>query len=329
MSEHNSTKLQIINLLKKRGQWVSGESVSRLLGISRAAVGKHVAALRAEGYLIQALSRRGYLLKAEPDAININAIKKSLATRIIGQGQWYFLEKTPSTNTQAALLAMEGAPEGSLVLAGLQTEGKGRKGRGWFSAPRGIHFSVLLKPPMPARRLSLLSLLACLAVQKTYADLSGLDVRIKWPNDIIIGLKKVAAVLVEASIVGGEVEWAIVGIGCNLNSTYEEFPENLRVSASSLLQETGKTFSRNLVYKELINNLDFYYCKLLQEGGEPLVFEWKQKSDIIGKELRLTAGGQVVEGKALKLDQDGLLVIADKTGRQHQMEVGDYSEKEV
>lgn len=325
MSTAPSKKLYILALLRKSPDWLSGEAISEELGISRAAVAKHITTLRAEGYFIEAVSRRGYLLKMEPDTVDAGLIKKALKTKIIGHGQWAWQEKTGSTNSEAAALGAAGAPDGSLVLTDLQTQGRGRRGRKWFSAPRSIQFSVLLRPNLPARRLSVLSLLACLAVHKTLVELSGAEFAIKWPNDILINAKKVAAVLVEAGIVGGEIEWAVMGIGCNLNAVRTEFPEELRRIVTSVYEETGRQLARNAVYEKLLTELDAYYTALLRHGADPLLAEWKQKTDIVGKTLSLVTRGQIVAGEVMDLTDDGLLVVRDLAGKEHSIEVGDYT----
>lgn len=324
MSTTPSTKLHILALLRESRDWLSGEAVSERLGISRAAVAKHIASLRAEGYLIEAVSRRGYVLKMEPDSVEAGLLKKSLNTKIIGHGQWVWREKTSSTNNEAAALGAAGAPDGSLALADLQTQGRGRRGRKWFSPPRSIQFSVLLRPNLPAQRLSTLSLLACLVVQKTFAELTGAEFIIKWPNDILVNHKKVAAVLVEASIIGGEIEWAVLGIGCNLNAVSAEFPQELREVITSVYEATGRQLARNAVYEKLLTELDNYYTALLKHGPAPLIAEWLQKTDIVGKTLSLAAGGQTVSGQVTGLTADGLLVVRDRAGREHHIEVGDY-----
>ena len=406
MSDKKSTKLQTLELLKKSKDWISGESISEVLGLSRVAVGKQIAVLRAEGYLIEAAPRRGYLLKMEPDFIDLDLIKKGITTKIIGQvsqvsrvsragqvsqagqlerlgrleradgpdlpaspalaygpdspnapgapdapnspdapdsvngpnspaspeladspnsAEWVYLKKTTSTNNEAATLGIKGAKEGSLVLADLQTQGRGRKGRKWFSPPRSLHFSVLLRPNLPAQKLSLLTLLACLAVQKVLSEITGLQAQIKWPNVILLHGKKVGAILVEANIVGGEVAWAVIGIGCNINVVPKELPEDLRQKITSTFAETGIVLSRNQVYIKLINQLDYYYNLLLQGKAADIVLEWKAKADILGKNLQLLANGQTISGQVLDLNEDGLLVVQDRAGKEHQIEVGDYT----
>ena len=320
-----STKLQVLTLLRDSRDWLSGENISAELGISRAAVAKHVTTLRAEGHLIEAASRRGYLFKMEPDIVDIGLIKESLETSVIGRGQWIRQEKTGSTNSEAAALGAVGAPDGSLVLTDLQTQGRGRKGRKWFSAPRSIQFSVLLRPTLSARRLSVLSLLACLAVQKTLVELTGAQFTIKWPNDILINGKKAAAVLVEATIIGGEIAWAVMGIGCNLNAAATEFPEELQERITSVYEATGQQLARNTVYEKLLTELDTYYNALLKNGAGSLLAEWKQKTGIVGKTLSLVAGGRTVAGEVVDLTDDGLLIVRDQTGKEHPIEVGDYT----
>ena len=148
MANTNITKSRVARLLANGQQWISGESISNSLGISRAAVAKHIASLRAEGYLIDALPRRGYLCRIVPDPINLELIKKRLTTRSVGRTAWLYLTEIDSTNQEAVVRASEGLPDGSVVLAERQTMGRGRKGRFWHSLPRSVYLSVVIRPKL-------------------------------------------------------------------------------------------------------------------------------------------------------------------------------------
>ncbi|WP_434779109.1 biotin--[acetyl-CoA-carboxylase] ligase [Neisseria sp. Ec49-e6-T10] len=258
-----TTKEQLIQILSAAKGWISGEDISETLGVSRAAIAKHITTLRKEGYLIDSATRRGYLLKLVPDEIDLEHIKKGINTKIIGQGQWFLLDESLSTNQQAILYAAQGAPEGSIIITKKQICGRGRKGKEWFSSPRSAYFSIILRPNLSSEKIPLLLTMATLAVQKTLSEFEQLKAMIKWPNDVFIHGKKISGSLVETGFIADELEWAVIGIGCNLNTVYAEFPENLQNMITSTLEETGTYFPRNLFYKNIIKWLDYYYQMIL------------------------------------------------------------------
>ncbi len=258
-----TTKEQVLCLLQASNDWVSGENLSRQLGVSRMAIAKHIASLRNEEYLIESAPRRGYLFKLAPDGVDIETIKNALTTRTIGKGAWLFVKQTRSSNQEAQLLAAQGAAHGSIVLAQKQTNGRGRRGKEWFSAPRSACISIILRPDLPAAKLPLFSVIATLSVQKTLSEFEKLDALIKWPNDVLIHGKKMAGVLVETGFIAEEIEWVVVGIGCNLNVEASEFPEQIRDHVTSTFKETGQYYSRNLFYQRLLQWFDHYYHQLL------------------------------------------------------------------
>ena len=266
-----STKEQLIHLLKASKDWVSGEDLSRQLGVSRMAVAKHIASLRGEDYLIESAPRRGYLFKLAPDRVDIETIKNTIDTRTIGKGQWLLVKQARSSNQEAQLLAAQGAAHGSIVLVQKQTNGRGRKGKEWFSAPRSACISIVLRPDLPAQKLPLFSVIATLSVQKTLAEFEQLDARIKWPNDVLIHGKKIVGVLVETGFIAEEIEWVVVGIGCNLNVEATEFPEDIRDRVTSTLKESGQYYSRNLFYQRLLQWFDHYYQQLLDGKEDSMI----------------------------------------------------------
>ena len=278
-----TTKERLVQLLKASSDWVSGENLSQQLGVSRMAIAKHIASLRNEEYLIESAPRRGYLFKLAPDIIDIDVIKKMVNTRIIGKGDWLLVEKTYSTSQEAILLAAKGAPDGSIVIAQKQTNGKGRKGKEWFSSPRSAHFSIVLRPTILAKKLPIFSVIATLAVQKTLAHLEKLDAIIKWPNDVLINGRKIAGILVETGFIEEEIEWIVIGIGCNLNTENSEFPERIREYVTSTLEESQKYCSRNLFYQNVIEWLDHYYHLLLEEKEVDIMKEY----DKVGQKITL------------------------------------------
>lgn len=256
----------ILTMLDGAGAWVSGEAISQQLGISRAAVGKHVNALRNEGHAIEAVTRKGYKLLARYKALNVNALRASLATHAFGQAGWTVLQTTTSTNLKAAYLAAEGAGEGHVVVAERQTKGRGRKGHDWFSAPRGIQFSVLLYPQACFWDSEVFTCLAAQAVAEAIHELTRLDAVFKMPNDVLIHEKKVAGVLVETSYRGNEPEWAVIGIGCNANMVLQDFPETIRPKATSILMESGCPVIPGDLLAGILEKLEAAYEAMRKQG---------------------------------------------------------------
>lgn len=246
------TKNAVLTLLAEYGGWVSGELLSGRLHVSRAAVAKHVSALRREGNAIEGATRRGYRLVARWEPLRRERVAPLLATRVLGRGEWRCFHEISSTNTAGLAWAAEGAAEGAIVVADTQTRGRGRKGGEWHSTPRGLLCSIILRPECGAAELNALTLQTAEAVALTVTRCSGLAARVKEPNDVFIGDKKCCGVLVELGLRAGEVDWAVVGIGCNLNALPEELPEGDGYSATSLLAETGIAVSAARFFADLL-----------------------------------------------------------------------------
>lgn len=249
-------------MLEQAGGWCSGEAVSGRLGISRAAVGKHVAALRAEGHAIEAATRRGYRLLARRDAIDGGAVAARLHTEVLGKGEWHMLEETVSTNLEAARFAVEGAAEGTVVFAERQTLGRGRKRDDWISVPRGLQFSVILRPGSRYWDAGTLTGLGALAVARAVNNAAGIPAAFKPPNDVHVGGRKLAGILVETGYRVDEPEWAILGIGCNVNALSEDFPAEDRDRFTSVLLEAGRTVSRAALLQAVLEELEVLYRRM-------------------------------------------------------------------
>ena len=268
---------RILDLLEESGDWRSGEEISGLLGVSRAAVAKHVAVLRGRGHAIASLTRRGYRLLVRNDPLEAAAVQSALHTKTLGRASWHVFAETSSTNNEAARLAMEGAPEGVVVFAERQTKGHGRKGKAWFSAPRGLQFSVILRPDLPARSLDLLHALGVLAVAGALEAACPLPVRGKAPNDVLINGRKTAGVLAVTGFRAEEPDWAVLGIGCNVNALADDFPPELQGRVTSPLAEGAAPLSRAALLAAVLDRLEHWY-DILRNGGTDAVQEaWEKR----------------------------------------------------
>ena len=262
-----STRDRVLALLREAAcgtgeGWRSGEEISALLGLSRAAVSKHVRTLRGRGFLIDAVPRRGYRLLAESGDFSAAAVRAGLRSRLLGQARWIWLEETDTTNNVAVRLAVEGAEEGCVVVAGRQSAGRGRKGRSWFSAPRSLAFTVVLRPSRTGA--AEVTHMALAAVCDAVRELTGLKPEIKTPNDVLLNGRKICGVLVESGHRADELEWMVIGVGVNVNARAEDFAPEIRDRAGSLLTASGRAVDRAELLRRILPRLD--ECYLAAEG---------------------------------------------------------------
>ena len=307
---------QIVTLLREAdGGEVSSRVLCERLGVSRAAVWKQVETLRVGGYEIEACSRRGYRLVRAPDTPCAAEVRPLLTTRRIGRDCRYVPE-TGSTNRDVAALAQRGAEEDVVIVAGQQTAGRGRMTRAWFSPPEvNLYFSLLLRPAVEPGRAASLPLVAGLAVAEALAALvPEIDPRIKWPNDILIGDKKVCGILCEMQAETDCVRHIIPGIGVNVNLTRGLLPEELRGRATSLRIETGRVFSRAVVLAAILNRFEPLYDRWCREGFEELLPAVAARDALAGRTVTLEQGGRRVTGKADGIQPDGALRLVTAQG---------------
>ena len=300
------SRRDVLALLRQReGDYVSGQEISDRLGLSRTAIWKAVDALRREGYTVEARTGRGYRLLDAPDALTEPEIRRFLGeTARVGRAL-VCLPEVDSTNLRAKQLAAEGAADGTVVVADLQTAGRGRLGRS-FQSPggQGIYLTALLRPDLPPERLSPVTAMAGVAVCRAIERICGASPGLKWPNDPVLGGRKVCGILTELSLEGetGRVQDLELGIGINVSQRPEDFTPEVREIATSLAQAVGHPVSRPAL--------------AAGESG-PYLTEYRRRCVNLGRTVRLlgTDGGETAE--ALDIDGDfGLVVrMADGTVR--------------
>jgi BirA family biotin operon repressor/biotin-[acetyl-CoA-carboxylase] ligase len=294
-------------------EFVSGEAISDKLGLSRAAVWKHVNALRSQGYRIDAVPACGYRLVEIPDRLGPLEIGPLLHTHEIGQALHCF-DVLPSTSDHLKELAERGAVHGEVVVAECQTAGRGRRGRAWASpAGRNLYLSVLLRPQLPPQRAPELTLVAALAVCDACRQ-AGVEASIKWPNDVLVGGRKVAGILTELSAEPDQVHWVVLGLGVNLNAAEDDFPDELREVATSLALERGQPVPRALFAAALLAVLEQWLERHAGEGFAPIRSAWRERSSTLGQEVRVEADGGEVTGVAEDIDEAGALLVRHAGG---------------
>src|SRR5580692_3422680 len=305
-----TTDAKILSALRKNTNGISGSDLAEQLRISRAAIWSRIEELRKVGYDIEASPHRGYRLVDEPDTLLADDLLARLGkTKIIGRDIQVF-EQTTSTNDVVEKLARDGVREGAVVFAESQTKGRGRLGRKWMSpARKGLWFSILLRPNLRPQEITQLTVASATALRRAIVSQTRLQPEIKWPNDILIGGKKVAGILTEMSAELDRVRHVIPGIGIDVNQDAGEFPPELRKIATSLKIERGESLSRAALAIEVLRELDREYFRVCAGKFSDVANEWEEHCGTIGKEVTVQIGDCKIRGCAESLDDDGSLIL--------------------
>ena len=257
----------------------------------------------------------------------MNFIEENL-TAVLAGGRigspLYFFPELSSTNSEAFQLAAAGAAEGAVVVADHQTNGRGRMQRVWVS-PRGVNLyvSLILRPEIAAVESSPLTIMAGVAVAEVLAFYCPRQVKLKWPNDVLINGKKVCGILAEMKTVGKNVEFVVIGIGLNINMPQSDFTPPLEQIATSLCQETGKFMDRVEVTARLLAKIGDCYELFLTDGIGPIREKWLSHSQLLEKFVEVSFGAEVYRGKVTGMDEGGALIIRGEKGERRQIIAGD------
>lgn len=316
-------KDKVLTFLKEQEEYRSGEEISQKLGVTRAAIWKAIKKLQVDGYEIESSTKKGYKLLNAPNVITPSEIKHNLCTEVLGQEIWY-KEEMDSTNNTAKALAREGAKEGLLVIADRQSQGKGRLGRSWASpAGTGIWMSLVLRPHILPRYASQLTLIAGLNMCEAIQEITGLEARIKWPNDIVINGKKVCGILTEMSAEMEGINYIVLGIGVNVNMAY--FPEELPY-ASSLAREGKKEYSRKEIIKDFLEKFEKDYKAYKKQPDLIAIIERYEKNCItLHKKVKLLMSNEELIAKATGINSEGELIVILEDGSSKVVASGEVS----
>jgi BirA family biotin operon repressor/biotin-[acetyl-CoA-carboxylase] ligase len=317
---------EVLAALRSDGGYVSGEQLSRRLGLSRNAIWKYVSSLRTYGYIIEASPRKGYCLVTTPDTPYSWEVSSLDGQRWLG-GYSVYLPEVDSTNKLTKELARQGAPTGLCVVADKQTAGRGRRGRNWVSPPgSGLWFSLLLRPPMAPSEVPCFSLIAGAVVARAIRQVTGLPAMVKWPNDVLVHGGKVCGILIEMSAEVEHLNHLVVGIGVNVNLSANQWPAELRNVATSLSQESGTKVRRLPLLHAILQEMQQWYERLLSVGAGPLLEEAGELSATVGQQVKVVAvGQQPVCGLAVGIAADGALRVQISPGEERLFYAGDVS----
>ncbi|MFP7493809.1 biotin--[acetyl-CoA-carboxylase] ligase [Terribacillus saccharophilus] len=310
----NTTRNRLIRILQEHETThVSGQYLSAQLGISRAAVWKHMKALEADGYDIDAVPRKGYQVRRSPDKLSKNTLNWQLDTKWIGR-KIVFEEELDSTQALAKTLADQGAVHGTVVIADQQTNGKGTKGRSWHSpSGTGIWMSLIIRPEFGPREAAQLTLAAAVAIARVFRKLE-INANIKWPNDIYLNGKKLAGILTEMQAEQDYIQHIVLGIGININQAASEVAPDIRNKATSLHIETGKVWKRQELIHLIWKELEEVYALYTQSGFHVIRDEWMQFAFRIGHRVIATTPTAVMEAIFKGIGEDGELLLENDDG---------------
>jgi BirA family biotin operon repressor/biotin-[acetyl-CoA-carboxylase] ligase len=310
---------KILDFLKKRQDYVSGDSIANRLGITRQALWKHVQELKNKGYDIVAVPHLGYRLIASPDRLFSFEVARDLNTQVFGKKVYYF-DGLSSTMDTAIELGLKDAPEGTIILAEQQTKGRGRLGRSWISVKyKGIYLSLILRPKILPSQASILTLLIAASICEAIKEATGLDAKIKWPNDIIMGNKKLGGILTELIAETDKINFVVIGIGLNVNND----KKTLISSAVSLKEQKKENINRIILLQEILRRIESNYFLFQKLKARPILEKWREHNVTLGRRVKVYCQKEHIEGEALDLDIDGGLLIRKDSGIVAKVTAGD------
>lgn len=311
-------------LAEKADTFMSGEELSKELGVTRAAIWKVMKALKEDGYDIESVNRKGYRLMSSPDIISA-AEMELLLKGTMYSSRIHYQDSLSSTSDLAKKMALEEAPSGTLCMADEQTAGRGRLGRSWQSQRgSGIWMSLLLRPTFAPNHASKITQLAAVSVVEAIRESCGVEAGIKWPNDVILNSKKVCGILTEMNAELNAINYIVVGIGINVSG--DDFGTELEDKATSVRKEVGETPQRKVLAALILRKFERYYLDYV-EGGQfgPLIDKCRAYSVTLGKKVVITGRDSTLEGVAVELNEDGELVVETATGQRETIYYGEVS----
>ena len=320
-----NTTDKVLAILAREKEYISGEEISRLIGLSRASVNAAVKALRKDGYEISSVTNKGYRLINSPDRLSHGSVGAWLEDSRMDSV--LVLDSTDSTNKVLREMAFGGAPDGQVVISDEQTTGRGRMGRSFFSPKgKGIYFSYLIRPEMvPADAISLTAWTA-VAVVRAIISVSGYTPGIKWVNDLVSDGRKLCGILTEMSIESetGRIDSIIIGIGINVNNDLSEFPDDIKDIATSLRAVSGKAVPRAELAAAMVRELDRMRAAWPDDKAEYLE-AYRASNITCGRRINVISGGTVREAESIMINDDFSLRIRYDDGTEDDLSSGEVS----
>ena len=308
--------LKVLSFLESHNtEYLSGQDLSDVLRISRVAIWKHIKKIKELGYKIESKQKLGYRLASTTNLLLPWEITQGLKTKNIGR-QVYFFENLNSTQIQAIKMASESKNNGAIIIAKKQSSGKGRTNRKWYSPEGGIWLSIIVHPKFDISMITLFPIASASALCQAMEKSFDIKPEVKWPNDVTINGKKVAGILVDASLESNKIENIVLGVGINFDVNIKEIEKKLKNTPNFYGIASLKKYQKNtsavtfvqIFLKELEEIIELMNKKQVKK----IIKDWTKRSSTIGKNVELTTNEGKVRGKAIKIDEDGALIVFDK-----------------
>lgn len=322
----NPGLLKVLKFLQTHNtEYLSGQDLSDVLRISRVAVWKHIKKIQELGYTVESKQKLGYKLISNSELLLPWEITANLKTKIIGRQAYYF-DSIDSTQNQALKMAEDVANDGTVIVAAKQTSGHGRSGRKWVSPKGGIWISIILHPTFDISITTLFPIASALALSIAIEKTFSIQPELKWPNDLTIKGKKVAGMLVDVSLESNKIENLVLGVGINFDVNAKQIEKSLKGTSNfygvaSLSDQKQNIKPIQLVQTFLIE-LEKIYKSLNAKQTKKIISEWTVRSSTIGKNVELNTSDSKIKGKAIKIDDDGALVVSENN-KNHRIIAGD------
>ena len=306
-------------------EYLSGQDLSDVLKISRVAVWKHIKKIQELGYTIESKQKLGYKLVANSGELLPWEITSGLKTKLVGQKAYYF-DSVDSTQTQALRMAEDPVYNGAVIIAGRQTDGRGRTGRKWISPKGGIWISVILQPKFNINILTLFPIAASVALSYAIEKTFKITPELKWPNDVTLNGKKIAGMLVDVSLESNKIKNLVLGVGINFNVDAKQIEKALKGTPNfygvAALHEKRKTIHPVQLVQAFLVELEKIYESLNAKKTKKIIADWTKRSSTIRKNVYVDTIDGKIKGKATKIDEDGSLVIIQDS-KTHKIIAGD------
>jgi BirA family biotin operon repressor/biotin-[acetyl-CoA-carboxylase] ligase len=315
-SFNNPGFVKVLKFLQTHNtEYLSGQDLSDVLRISRVAIWKHIKKIQELGYTVESKQKLGYKLTENSDSLFPWEITSELKTKFIGQKVYYF-DTISSTQDQALKMANESENNGSVIIAETQTGGKGRDGRKWISPKGGISFSIILHPKFDISITTLFPIASSLALSKAIENTFKITPELKWPNDLTIKGNKISGILVDAALESNKIESLVLGVGINFNVDVKAIKKILKETPNfygvSSLSEYNKKIKPIQLVQNFFVELEKIYELLNKKQTKNIISEWTKRSSTIGKNVEVNTSDGKIKGKAIKIDEDGALIISNK-----------------
>lgn len=306
-------------------EYLSGQDLSDVLRISRVAVWKHIRKIQELGYDVESKQKLGYKLISNSELLLPWEITSNLKTEIIGKRVYYF-DSIDSTQSQALKMAQDVANDGTIIVAAKQTGGKGRGGRKWISPKGGIWISIILHPKFDISITTLFPIASSLALSIAIEKVFSIKPELKWPNDLTIKGKKVAGMLVDASLESNKIERLVLGVGINFDVDVKQIEKSLKGTPNfygvASLSEQKQNIKPIQLVRVFLLELEKIYKALNERQVKRIISEWTLRSSTIGRNVELNTADSKIKGKAIKIDDDGALVVSN-SNKNHRVIAGD------